>query len=153
MGTPFARNPLWTFGTFYGLIVGLMAVIAFVVSGQVPTWSFLGLFRTTLFLVGIGYVFASVLAWTGFGNLYRYSPTLFVASRSYRQTVARGSIRNEGRDPQSLWTGILFGVALLGTAFALSDAISAAIAIAVAVIAVSAYFRLNPTRASLPPNP
>ena len=61
-------------------------------------------------------------------------------------------IAKEGRDPQSLWIGVLFGVALLGTAFALSDAISAAIASVVAILVVSAYFRLNTTRAIPPPN-
>jgi cobalamin synthase len=103
--------------------------------------------------LGIGYVFASLLAWTGFGNLYRYSPTLFLGSRSYRQAVARGSIGKEGRDPQSLWIGVLFGLSLLGTAFALSDAISAAIAIVVVIIVVAAYFRLIPTPVPPPSNP
>jgi len=133
------------------IVVVVIAVIALVWTGQF-SWAFLGLFRTILFLLGIGYVFASLLAWTGFGNMYRYSPTLFLGSRSYRQTVTRGSIAKEGRDPQSLWIGVLFGVALLGTAFALSDAISAAIASVVAILVVSAYFRLNPTRAIPPPN-
>ncbi|HWM51420.1 MAG TPA: hypothetical protein VNO76_08760 [Thermoplasmata archaeon] len=127
-------------------------MIAFVASGLLSR-SFLGLLRLALSFLGLGYVIASVLAWTGFGNLYRYSPTLLAGSRSYRQMVARGPIAKEGRDPQSLWIGILFGIALLGTAFALSDAVSAAITIAVAVIAVSAYFRLTPVRGPQPPNP
>ncbi len=127
-------------------------MIAFVASGLLSR-SFLGLLRLALSFLGLGYVIASVLAWTGFGNLYRYSPTLLAGSRSYRQMVAHGPIAKEGRDPQSLWIGILFGIALLGTAFALSDAVSAAITIAVAVIAVSAYFRLTPVRGPQPPNP
>jgi hypothetical protein len=111
------------------------------------------LFRTILFLVGVGYVVASLLAWTGFGTLYRYSPTLLLGSRSYRQMVARGPIGKEGRDAQSLGIGVLFGLSLLGTAFALSDAISAAIAIAVVTIVVSAYFRLVPAPVPPPSNP
>jgi pheromone shutdown protein TraB len=78
---------------------------------------------------------------------------LFFGSRSYRQTVARGPIGKEGRDAQSLWIGVLFGLSLLGTAFALSDPISAVIAIIVASIVVSAYFRFIPTRAPPPSNP
>jgi hypothetical protein len=136
----------------YGLVVVVIAVIALVATRQL-SWAFIGLFRTILFLLGIGYVFASLLAWTGFGNLYRYSPTLFFGSRSYRQTVARGPIGKEGRDAQSLWIGVLFGLSLLGTAFALSDLISTVIAIVVATIVVFAYFRWIPTRAPPPSNP
>jgi hypothetical protein len=135
----------------YLLVVVAIALVALIASAQL-SMAFLGLFRTILFLLGIGYVFASLLAWTGFGNLYRYSPTLFLGLRSYREMVARGPIRKEGRDPQSLWIGVLFGLALFGTALALTDAISAAIVVAVTVIVVSAYFRLIPRRAPPPPN-
>jgi putative flippase GtrA len=54
---------------------------------------------------------------------------------------------------QSLWIGVLFGLSLLGTAFALSDLISTVIAIVVATIVVFAYFRWIPTRAPPPSNP
>jgi putative flippase GtrA len=67
--------------------------------------------------------------------------------------VARGPIGKEGRDAQSLWVGVLFGLSLLGTAFALSDLISTVIAIVVATIVVFAYFRWIPTRAPPPSNP
>lgn len=136
----------------YIVVVVVIAVIALVASGQFSL-RFVSLFQLILALLGIGYVFASLLAWTGFGNMYRYSPTLFLGSRSYRQTVTRGPIGKEGRDPQSLWVGILFGLSLLGTAFALTDAISAAIAIVIAIIVVSAYFRWIPARSPPPSNP
>jgi hypothetical protein len=136
----------------YALVVVAIALVALLASGQF-SWRFLGLFRLILGLLGIGYVFASLLAWTGFGNLYRYSPTLFLGSRSYRQTVIRGSIGKEGRDAESLWTGVLFGLSLFGTAFALTDAISAGIAIVTATIAVSAYFRWMVASGPSPPSP
>jgi hypothetical protein len=135
----------------YTLVVVVIAVIALLANGQF-SWRFLGLFRLILALLGIGYVFASLLAWTGFGNLYRYSPTLFLGSRSYRQMVTRGSIGKEGRDTESLWTGVLFGLSLFGTAFALTDAISAAIAIIIATIVVSAYIRWIPAGSPPPPS-
>jgi hypothetical protein len=66
--------------------------------------------------------------------------------------VTRGSIGKEGRDAESLWIGVLFGLSLFGTAFALTDAISAAIAIIIATIVVSAYIRWIPARSPPPPS-
>lgn len=63
---------------------------------------------------GFAYILASLLAWTGFANLYRYSPTLFIGSRSYRRQVVRGDLWKEGRDDESLVIGIAFGAALMG---------------------------------------
>jgi len=91
------------------------------------------LYQLFLVFLGVGYVFASILSWTGFGNLYRYSPTLFIGSPSYRKTITKGDMRKEGRDQASLAVGILFGLALLGSGVALLGWLFAAGMIAVAV--------------------
>lgn len=75
------------------------------------------------FWVGIGYMAASAFAWTGFANLYRYSPTLFVGLPSYRRQIIKGEIWKEGRDNGALLVGLCFGLALLGLAAALIDPI------------------------------
>lgn len=75
------------------------------------------------FWVGIAYVGASTLAWTGFANIYRYSPTLFTGSPSYRQQVVGRQIWNEGRDNRALLIGLTFGIALIGLAAVLFNPI------------------------------
>ena len=70
-------------------------------------------------LSGLAYVIASVLAWTGFANLYRYSPTLFVGSPTYRHQVVRGEMWKEGRDNGALVIGVAFGVAIMALGAAL----------------------------------
>jgi hypothetical protein len=91
------------------------------------------LYQLFLVFLGVGYVFSAVLSWTGFGNLYRYSPTLFIGSPSYRKTITKGDIRKEGRDQEALAVGILFGLALLGSGVALLGWLFAAGMIAVAI--------------------
>src|SRR5437016_13081435 len=100
------------FGKAYVVAVLALGILAFLASRFV-TIDALDLYRLLLGFLGVGYVFASILSWTGFGNLYRYSPTLFIGSPSYRKAVAHGDIRKEGRDRQALAVGILFGLALL----------------------------------------
>ncbi len=73
------------------------------------------------FWVGIGYIAAATLAWSGVANLYRYSPTLFIGSRSYREQVVRAKMWQEGRDDASFLLGLGFGGALLGLGAALID--------------------------------
>lgn len=68
---------------------------------------------------GFAYVLASTLAWTGFANLYRYSPTLFIGSRSYRRRVMHGDLWKEGRDDDALLLGLAFGAALMAIGAAL----------------------------------
>ncbi len=72
---------------------------------------------------GLAYVVASLLAWTGFANLYRYSPTLFVGSPSYRRQVVRGDMWREGRDNAALLIGVAFGVAIMALGAALFNAL------------------------------
>ena|SRR5438093_7565880 len=123
------------FGKAYIVAVLALGILAFVASRFV-TIDALDLYRLLLGFMGVGYVFASILSWTGFGNLYRYSPTLFIGSQSYRRTFAQGTIAKEGRDRGSLGIGISFGLALLGSAVALVGWIFAGLVLAVAIGAV-----------------
>ena len=123
------------FGKAYIVAVLALGILAFVASRFV-TIDALDLYRLLLGFMGVGYVFASILSWTGFGNLYRYSPTLFIGSQSYRRTFAQGTIAKEGRDRGSLGIGISFGLALLGSAVALVGWIFAGLVLAAAIGAV-----------------
>jgi hypothetical protein len=123
---------LRSFGKAYIVAVVALGIVAYVASRIVSMDSF-ALYQLFLVFLGAGYVFASVLSWTGFGNLYRYSPTLFIGSPSYRKAIAKGDIRKEGRDQGSLAVGILFGLALLGSGVALLGWLFAAAIIAVAL--------------------
>src|SRR6266571_4967175 len=128
-------SAMTVFGKAYVVAVIVLGILAFVASRFV-TIDALVLYRLLLAFMGVGYVFASILSWTGFGNLYRYSPTLFVGSPSYRRSIAQGDMRKEGRDQTSLTVGILFGLALLGSGVALFGWLFAAGMIAVAVAVV-----------------
>ena len=123
------------FGKAYVVAVLVLGILAFVTSRFV-TIDPIALYRLLLGFTGVGYVFASILSWTGFGNLYRYSPTLFIGSQSYRRTFAQGTIAKEGRDRGSLGIGISFGLALLGSALALFGWIFAGLVLAAAIGAV-----------------
>src|SRR3989442_3805662 len=123
------------FGKAFRVAVLALGILAFVAS-RLVTVDALALYRLLLGFMGLGYVFASILSWTGFGNLYRYSPTLFVGSYSYRRTMAQGTIAKEGRDRGSLGIGIFFGLALLGSALALLGWIFAGLVLVGAVRAV-----------------
>ena len=127
----FARA-LRSFGKAYIVAVVGLGIAAFLGSRFLPTDLFT-LYQLFLVFLGAGYVFASILSWTGFGNMYRYSPTLWIGSPSYRKTITKGDIRKEGRDRESLAVGILFGLALLGSGVALFGWLFAAGMIALAV--------------------
>ncbi len=73
------------------------------------------------FWMGMAYIAASTLAWSGVANMYRYSPTLFIGSRSYRQQIVRSKMGQEGRDDRSFLVGLAFGGSLMGLAGALFD--------------------------------
>ena len=124
-----------SFGKAYVVAVVVLGIVAYVASRFLSTDLFT-LYQLFLVFLGVGYVFASILSWTGFGNLYRYSPTLFIGSHSYRRTFAQGTIAKEGRDRGSLGIGISFGLALLGSALALFGWIFAGLVLAVAIGAV-----------------
>jgi hypothetical protein len=121
-----------SFGKAYVVAVVALGIVAYVASRFLSTDLFT-LYQLFLVVLGVGYVFTSILSWTGFGNLYRYSPTLFLGLPSYRRTVAQGDMGKEGRDRQALAVGILFGLALLGSGVALLGWLFAAGMIAVAV--------------------
>src|SRR2546426_10578247 len=130
----FARA-LRSFGKAYIVAVVALGIVA-LVAARMLSMDPLALYQLLLGVLGVGYVFASILSWTGFGNLYRYSPTLFVGSYSYRRMMAQGTIAKEGRDRGSLGIGVFFGLALLGSALALSGWIFAGLVLAAAVGAV-----------------
>src|SRR2546427_9208879 len=113
----FARA-LRSFGKAYIVAVVALGIVAYVLSRLLSMDPFT-LYQLFLVFLGVGYVFASVLSWTGFGNLYRYSPTLFIGSPSYRKTIAKGDIRKEGRHREALGVDILFALALLRSGVAL----------------------------------
>lgn len=69
--------------------------------------------------IGFAYVVASTFAWSGFANVYRYSPTLFLGSRTYREQILGGKIWKEGRDNGAFVLGLGFGAALMGLGAAL----------------------------------
>src|SRR3989442_3417988 len=88
---------LRSFGKAYIVAVVALGIVAYVVSRFLSMDPF-ALYQLFLVFLGVGYVFSAVLSWTGFGNLYRYSPTLFIGSPSYRKTIAKREIRKESRD-------------------------------------------------------
>src|SRR5438876_11894590 len=82
----FARA-LRSFGKAYVVAVVALGIVAYVTS-RFLTADPIGLYQLFVVFLCLRYVFASILPWTGFGNLYRYSPTLFIGSPSYRKAVA-----------------------------------------------------------------
>lgn len=111
--TPTQRWSVKGFGIFLAILAVALAVLS-VLLAPLLHQPFLSVYAQVLFWIGLGYIFASLLAWTGFANVYRYSPTLFLGSPSYRQRIAKGEMYREGRDRESLWIGSLFGLALMG---------------------------------------
>lgn len=110
----FVRMYLFVVGFFLALGLLLAAILHL---------EFLSVLMQVYFWVGIGYLAASALAWTGFANLYRYSPTLFVGLPSYRRQIIKGQIWKEGRDNEAFLIGICFSLAILALAAALIDPI------------------------------
>lgn len=106
----FLRMYLLVAGFF--LVVGVLLALIFRMD-LVPV------LQQVYFWVGVGYLASAALAWTGFANLYRWSPTLFVGLPSYRRQIVRGQIWKEGRDNEAFLIGLCFGLAILGIAAAL----------------------------------
>ena len=101
------------------------------------------------FWIGVAYACASILAWTGFGNLYRYSPTLFIGSRTYRQVVIDRKMWLEGRDDGELLVGLSFAGALIALALALLNPLFIAVdlLVLVAVLGLQRYMSPAPRHA------
>ena len=91
---------------------------------------------------GFAYLCAAILAWTGFGNLYRYSPTLFIGSRSYRKQIVSRDVWKEGRDDDALLIGLAFGAALMALGAAIWDPLFILID-ALAIAGVGLLLRLH----------
>ena len=121
------------------MVVVIVGIIAVVGSRLVPLDA-IGIYQLLLAALGVAYVFASVLAWTGFANLYRYSPTLYIGSRSYRRSIVRDPVWREGRDAEALSLGVLFGLALVATGVALSGWLFALLVL-VGTVAVLLFLR------------
>lgn len=104
----------------YLVVVAIFLAVGVVLAGLLRM-PLLSLLAELYLFVGIAYVGASTLAWSGVANLYRYSPTLFVGSRSYRQQIVRGKMWEEGRDDRAFLLGLGFGGAIMGLGAALYD--------------------------------
>jgi hypothetical protein len=131
---------LFVFVAALGGTVAVLAALASFLSGLVH-WAFFTMWSVVLLGIGGAYVCSSLLAWTGFSNLYRVSPTLFVGLRSYRQVVLRGQVFREGRDTEALVRGLAFGGSLMGIGAALSEPLFIFVD-AVAVVAVIIFLLL-----------
>jgi hypothetical protein len=137
------RHALRVFAKAYVVAIVLLGILAIGIA-RLASRDVVSLYQLILALMGVAYVFASVLAWTGFASLYRFSPTLFVGLPSYRRSVVRPEIMKEGRNAEALATGALFGLSLVGSAIALLGWLYAALVIAVAVGVVLYVRRLEP---------
>ncbi len=111
---------LRSFVIVYLVVVAVFLPIAYVVATMLHRDLILTLAQVYLG-IGFAYVVASIFAWSGLANFYRYSPTLFVGSRTYRQQIVRGNIWKEGRDDHAFVLGLGFGGALMGLGAAFFD--------------------------------
>ncbi len=103
------------FLVIYGFMIVFLGILAYLLAPLVKM-SFLSALVQGLFWVGVLYSISALLSWTGFANAYRFSPTLFSGSPSYRRRVIGGALYWEGRDAGSLAVGLLFGAALMASA-------------------------------------
>ncbi len=111
---------LRSFLKMYLFVVAVFAVLGGILA-MLLRQDLISILAQVFFWVGIGYMAAATFAWTGFANLYRYSPTLLFGSPSYRRQIVKGNIWKEGRDNGSFITGLCFGLALLGLSVAFID--------------------------------
>ncbi len=113
---------LRSFAKVYLVVVAVFFPIAYLVATLIHQDLLLTLAQV-YFGIGFAYIVASTFAWSGLANLYRYSPTLFLGSRTYREQILRGSIWKEGRDNGAFLLGVSFGGALMGLGAALFEPI------------------------------
>lgn len=129
------------FGTTYLVIAAILLVFSAVVT-YLAHMSFESVTMLLFLWGGFVYILAAALAWTGFANLYRYSPTLFIGSRSYRHRVMHGDLWKEGRDDESLLIGLAFGAALMAVGATLWNPVFVLIdALGLAVVGLLLRFR------------
>ncbi len=140
------RHALLVFAKIYAVAVAILALLAIGI-GRLASMDILPIYQLILVLIGVAYVFSSVLAWTGFASLYRFSPTLYIGSPSHRRFVMRPEILKEGRNTEALVIGSLFGLALIATGIALSGWLYAGLVIVAAVGVVLYLRKLEPIAA------
>lgn len=131
---------LESFGKAYALTMAVLALAA-VIATQLLPLEFLRFLQLFTAFAGFGFIASSVLAWTGFAMVYRISPTLWFGSPTYREMAMNPEVRAEGRDSKALFTGLSFGLALVGTAVAMEGWPSIVFVVAIAAAAVWAYAR------------
>ncbi len=133
------RRGVAEFAKTYVIISAVLVVFAVIVAA-IAHRDYLDTAMLVFVWGGFIYVLTSVLAWTGFANMYRYSPTLFIGSRSYRQRVLRGELWKEGRDDEALVIGVAFGAALMAVGAAIWNPLFLLVdALAVAVVAIALH--------------
>jgi hypothetical protein len=123
------------FAKFFAVVVAIFFVLGLILA-EVFRRDWVNMLAQVYFWIGLAYVAASTLAWSGVANMYRYSPTLFVGSRSYRRQIVRSNMGQEGRDDRSFLVGLAFGGALMGLGaaifnplFILADVLAVALAL------------------------
>ncbi len=132
---------LSSFAKVYLAVVAIFLPIAYVVAVLLHQDLLLTLSEVYLG-IGFAYVAASTFAWSGLANIYRYSPTLLLGSRTYREQVVRGSMWKEGRDDKAFLLGVGFGGALMGLGAALFDPLFILVdALAVALVLLALRVR------------
>jgi len=140
-------DPLRDFVKAYVVIAAILLVF----SAIVVLVAHLGFVYVTMLLFlwgGLAYILAATLAWTGFANLYRYSPTLFIGSRSYRHQVSRGELWKEGRDDEALLIGLAFGAALMAVGAAIWNPLFLLVDV-LGLVAVGVFLRARRVRVAL----
>lgn len=131
------------FIALYLVVVAIFFVVAVVVA-EILHGPLLPTLAEVYFFVGVAYFAATTLAWSGVANLYRYSPTLFVGSPSYRQQVVRGQMWKEGRDDRAFLIGLSFSGALLGLGAAIYDPVFLLVDVLGIAVVVVVLRRLHP---------
>ena len=106
------RRGLAEFLKTYVVVSAILALFSAVIAA-VAHLDYLYAIMLVFLWGGFIYVLTAILAWTGFANMYRYSPTLFIGSHTYRQRALSGDLWKEGRDDEALLIGLAFGVALM----------------------------------------
>lgn len=108
------------FAKFYAVVVAFFFVLGAVLA-YILRRDLLFILGEVYFWIGLAYIAASTLAWSGVANTYRYSPTLFVGSRTYRRNIFKLEMGKEGRDDRAFLVGLAFGAALMGLGAAFFD--------------------------------
>lgn len=127
------------------LVIAAILVLFSAIIAVIAHAAFLYVAMLVFLWGGLAYVLSALLAWTGFANFYRYSPTLFIGSRSYRRQIVRGDLFKEGRDDGSLLLGMAFGGAVMAVGAVLWNPLFILVdGLAVGLVAL--FFRMRAVR-------